>query len=539
MENIAFNNLLAVLKNAPSGLGAEILQEYRKTQTRMSGTRMYAGAKQSRLTSGWGQTTTSADSELSTSLRILRARSRTLMRDAPYAKRAKIIVVNNVVGAGMGMQAQVKMVNGKLNNRINDDIEATWEEWTIASQCHTGGVLHFADMERMVMGQIFETGEIFIRKHYRVFGNSSIPFGLEIIEPERVIDEFQPSAFLPGGVVRFGIESDEFRRPVGYWIRKLHPGEIRYSAQETDAIEFISADQIYHLKITDRWPQTRGEPWLHAVMRKLNDVDGYSEAEIIGARAASCYMATIETEYDYGNSSATETPNTKEIVLEPGIVERLGPREKLNFVNPNRPNSNMDPFMRLMLREIAAGIGVSYESLSRDYSQSNYSSSRLALLDDRDLWRVLQLWFIRNFRIPLHREWLQQAVLARVVSTLPIENYALDIPKFNAVRFKPRGWTWIDPEKEVAAYKEAIKANLTTMTKVISSSGDGMDIEDVFDERRNELDMAKERNLISDTDPDLLTVKAVTKPKNPNKTDMEGMTDETKDRKAISLVHNK
>ena len=509
-----FDNLIHALKTLPAIEGAILIKEYQKEQTihrsNRINTRMYAGAKQSRLTSGWGQLVTSADSELSTSLRLLRSRSRALIRDAPYAKRAKIIVVNNVIGAGMGMQAQVKITRDSLNKSINDDIESSWEDWAEAAHCHTGGTLHFADIERIAMGQIFEAGEIFIRKHYRPFGDSSIPFCLEIIEPERVIDEFQPSALLPEAVVRMGVESDEFRRPLAYWIRRLHPGEIRFSATETDKIERISADQIIHLRITDRWPQTRGEPWLHAVLRKLNDVDGYSESEIVACRAAASYMGIIETEQDYGEK---QEDSSREITIEPGIVERLNPREKFTFVAPNRPNTQIDPFMRLMLREIAAGTGVSYESLSRDYSQSNYSSSRLALLDDRDLWRVFQLWFIRNFRNQIHREWLQQAVLAHAFKTISVEDYAANIKKFAAVRFKPRGWTWIDPQKEVEAYKEGIKSGLTTMTKVISSTGDGMDIEDVLDERRHELDMAKEKGLVFDTDPESVDFKKVKQPK--------------------------
>jgi len=512
--NKDFDNLIHALQTLPAVEGALLVKEYQKQKelqpTSRTSVRMYAGAKQSRLTYGWGQLVTSADSELSTSLRILRSRSRALIRDAPYAKRAKIIVVNNIIGAGMGMQAQVKTSRDNLNKSINDDIESSWEDWSEATHCHTGGTLHFADIERIAMGQIFEAGEIFIRKHYRAFGDSSIPFCLEIIEPERVIDEFQPSALLPEAVVRMGVESDEFRRPVAYWIRRLHPGEIRFSATETDKIERISADQIIHLRITERWPQTRGEPWLHAVLRKLNDVDGYSEAEIIASRAAASYMGIIETEQDYGDK---QEDGTREITLEPGIVERLSPREKFNFINPSRPNSQIDPFMRLMLREIAAGTGVSYESLSRDYSQSNYSSSRLALLDDRDLWRVFQLWFIRNFRNQIHREWLQQAVLARAIESISIENYAANTKKFEAVRFKPRGWTWIDPQKEVEAYKEGIKSGLTTMTKVIASTGDGMDIEDVLDERRHELDLAKEKGLVFDTDPESVDFKKIKQPK--------------------------
>lgn len=458
--------------------------------------RIYAGAKQSRLTSGWGQTQTSADNELGTSLRILRARARSLIRDAAYAKRAKVIVVNNIIGSGIGMQAQVKTARDTLNERTNSEIEEAWKEWSRADHCHTGGILHFVDLERFLMGQIFETGEIFVRKYFRRFGTSKIPFALEVIEPEKIIDEYQP---VPSA--RMGIETDEFRRPVAYWIRKLHPGEYRYYAGETDFMERVPANEIIHLKLTDRWPQTRGEPWMHTVLRKLNDIDGYSEAEIIAARAAASYMGIIETREEYGQTTET---GTKEIVLEPGVIERLTPGDKWNFVSPNRPNSQVDPFIRLLLREIAAGTGTSYESLSRDYSQSNYSSSRLALLDDRDLWRVFQHWFLRNFRLPIHEIWLQQAVLSKNVKSISVEDYANQPQKYNAVSFKPRGWTWIDPAKEVEAYKEAIKGGLTSTSEVITLTGGGKDIEDVLNDRKRELDMMKEKGLVFDTDPSLL-----------------------------------
>jgi lambda family phage portal protein len=199
----------------------------------------------------------------------------------------------------------------------------------------------------------------------------------------------------------------------------------------------------------------RGEPWLHAVARRLNDMDGYSEAEITAARGAASYMATIESPED--PHVGQRRTRQAQFEIEPGVVQELTPGQKLNFVAPNRPNPNMDPFMRMMLREVAAGIGVSYESLSRDYSQSNYSSSRLALLDDRDLWKVMQQWFIRSFREPLHREWMQQAVLWPGSAGRERSRYVLLNPaKFKAVAFRPRGWSWIDPTKEVDAYIKAV-----------------------------------------------------------------------------------
>src|SRR5512139_837861 len=69
-------------------------------------TRMYDSARPSRLTGGWGNLVTSADNEIKQSIRTLRSRSRQLCRDSSYAKRAKGITVNNIIGGGIGLQAQ-------------------------------------------------------------------------------------------------------------------------------------------------------------------------------------------------------------------------------------------------------------------------------------------------------------------------------------------------------------------------------------------------------------------------------------------------
>jgi lambda family phage portal protein len=300
-----------------------------------------------------------------------------------------------------------------------------------------------------------------------------------------------------------GIEHDGFGRPLAYYIHTRHTSELHLgpSRKVRDEITRVPADQIIHLKLTDRWPQVRGEPWMHAVIRKLSDIDGYTEAEIVAARAAAMYFGTIESGDDTAEFGEAQEDGTYQLPLEPGMVEKLKPGEKLNFVNPNRPNSALDPFLRYMLREMAAGVGCSYESLSRDYSQSNYSSSRLALLEDRDNWRAVQQWFIRSFREPLHRKWLQMAVLSRAIPEVPIGEYAVAPAKFEAVSFKPRGWQWVDPTKEVRAYKEALMAGFTTRADIIAQTAGGVDIEEVDLQRRRELDAQAEMGLEYDTDP--------------------------------------
>lgn len=468
-----------------------------------TGQRMYAAARPSRLAMGIGSMSSSANSELYSSLGALRDRSRQLVRDSSYAKRLKKVIVDNVIGTGIGMQPAVKSTRDALRSSVNDAIYEAWWNWCQGRYCHTGGQMHFCDLERQIMGQVFEAGEVILRLHSSSFGGSPVPLALELIEPERLADSLaEPAANASDTKVVQGIEVDRFYRPVAYWIRMLHPGEHRLTMRETDRVERVPAEQILHLRIIDRWPQVRGEPWLHTVIRKLADIDGYTEAEIVAARAAAMYFGTIETNEDTAALGEEQSDGTFQLPLEPGMVEKLAPGEKLNFVNPGRPNTAIDPFLRYMLRDVAAGGGCSYESLSRDYSQSNYSSSRLALLEDRDAWRAIQQWFIRSFREPLHRAWLQQAVLSGAVS-VPVVEYATDPTKFEAVNFKPRGWSWVDPTKEVEAYKEAVRAGFTTVSDVIAQTDlQGRDAEEVFEARERELAELDELGLTFDTSPD-------------------------------------
>ena len=465
--------------------------------------RLYKAARASRLTSGWYAPTTSADAELKTGLLLLRNRSRQLVRDSAIAKRAKTIVINNVVGAGVGLQGQVKTTRDGLHTRVNDEIEREFARWARAENCHTGGAFAFPDLERAVLGEVFEAGEAFLRIHYRTFGSSKVPLALELIEPECLaIDSTALPELAAGNQFKLGVEVDSYGRAVAYWIRNRHPGEYNpHNPSQSMVVERVPAKDIIHLRIVERWPQTRGVPWLHAAANKLRDMDEYGDAELTAAKMSAMYFGTIEsdpTQEPLASQVNSETGES-EMQIEPGIIDRLSPGDKFNFHTPNRPNAGLDQFMRYLLREVAAGVGVSYESLSRDYSQSNYSSSRLSLLDDRDLWRMLQQWWVRSFREPLHRMWIERAVYARALPSIGVAEYLQSPEKFEAVRWKLRGWSWVDPTKEVAAYKEAVKAGFTTTTKVIELTGAGDDIEDVIEQRKIEMALLEEAGITVDT----------------------------------------
>lgn len=50
-------------------------------------------------------------------------------------------------------------------------------------------------------------------------------------------------------------------------------------------------------------------------------------------------------------------------------------------MNKNIDTPNMDQFVRLTLKEVAASMGISDESISRDDLQGNYSLCRLRLTE--------------------------------------------------------------------------------------------------------------------------------------------------------------
>lgn len=465
------------------------------------GQRMFAAARNDRLTSGWRAATTSADTESVSSLIALRNRSRSLVRDNPHAKRAREVVVNNVIGQGIGMQAAVKNSRGRALNEYNDPIEAAWREWCRAEFCHIGGSLHFSDMERLLMGEVFEAGDVFIRIHRS--GTGAVPISLEVIESERLADEWEAPSH-NGNLVRQGVECDAYNRPVAYWVHEFHPGDPRRPMQQ-DRLLRIPADEIIHMRTLARWPQVRGVPWMHAAMTRLNQLGEFQEAAVVAARVGAEKVMVLEESEAGGLAEAlgedVQNDGTLTWNSGKGQVDILPTGTKLADWNPNYPNDNFDPFVRSALRDIAAAFGVSYEALSRDYSQSNYSSSRLSLIDDRDLWRTLQQWWIRNFRERLHRIWIEAAILSRAVPAVPVAAYVANRAQFESVSWKPRGWSWVDPTKEVKAYTEAVRSGFTTVSNVIAMTGGGVDLEDVIEERRRELDLMAEKDLAFDTDP--------------------------------------
>jgi lambda family phage portal protein len=446
--------------------------------------RAYNGTDTGRLTSDWIASSTSADSEIYGSLVRLRNRARQLVRDNDYARGALRTITNNVIGQGIPFNSQVKMRRGdRLDETTNTAIEQAWQEWGCKEYCDVAGKLGWPEIQRLSMRSVVESGEILIRKVKQSFGGSSVPFAIELIEADQLAESHNGK--WNGNEIRMGIEVDQWQRPVAYWLHSHHPGDYQFGISASKKLQRIPAEEIIHLFFCDRPGQSRGVSWFHSCLKRMRDLGGYEEAEIVAARATASIMGFIET--PDGELLGEEVSNNGERLrsLSPGTIELLAPGEKFSGFSPTRPATGFDSFVRMMLRGMAAGVGISYENLSADYSQSNYSSSRLALLNDRDTYRALQTWIILNLHQPIYEAWLDMAVLSGKLR-LPI--YELEPHRYRSVRWQPRGWSWVDPQKEINATISAVGAGLTTLTDEIAKQGG--DIEDLLKSRKRELDMA-------------------------------------------------
>ena len=449
--------------------------------------RRYDGARLNRSNSDWLVSSSSADSDLRSDLVRLRNRSRDLIRNNPYLKHAiQATLPNNIIGTGLGFQSQVKRKRGdKLDDDLNQQIEDAWLEWQEADYCHTAGKLTFGDLQRLAIKSVAESGEVLFRIIRSSFGGSPIPIALEIIESDQLCDSHAVSGY-GGNLIKMGVELNEWQRPVAYHLYPYHPGDTQFTrAVENGKLIRVAADDVYHLFLSDRPGQTRGVPWLHAVINRCRQMNAFEDAKITTARAQALINAFITTPDPENVVLAGETENgDRTWDLDSGEAIVLQPGEQVQAFIPSTPNDNGSEFLKSLLRSAAIATGISYEAFTGDFSSTSYSSARTALLQERDCYQVLQNWFINCFLLPFYREWLDVAVLS---GRLKIDDYFQNRAHYCKPKFTSRGWPWVDPLKEVNANIEAVKAGFKTLTEIAAESG--KDFEDIVKTRRRELDL--------------------------------------------------
>lgn len=462
--------------------------------------RAYQGARVNRLTADWVTSGTSADSEIRSSFKALRNRARQLVRDNDYARQAVRAIQNNVIGQGVKFQPQVKLQRDlTLDETINQQIMLAWHQWSKKKRCDVSGLLGFHDMERLLVRSLAESGEVFVRMIRQPFGDSRVPFALQVLEADYLIDDDVPQA-MEGNTVRLGIEVDGYLRPQAYHFYANHPGDTYAGNPRTNGRKIrVPADEVIHLFLPERPGQTRGVTWFASALMRLHMLQGYEEAEVVRARASSALMGFITSpEGELMGDEVYEGERVSEFT--PGVFKYLQPGESVSVPDLNAPDGQLEPFTRSMLRAAAAGVGVSFESMSKNFTESNYSSSRLSLLEERDTYKVLQRYMIENFHHEVFSAWLDMAVLS---GELNLPGYETNPERYRMAAWVPRSWEWVDPQREVNAYKDAVRSGFKTLGQIVAEQGG--DLDEYLAARQSELAKLDEKNIILDTDPSVVS----------------------------------
>lgn len=460
----------------------------------------FAAAKLDRLTAGWYGTSNSADTALHGSLARMRARSRQLAVNNDYAKRFFNLCRANVVGAhGIGLQVRAiesETAAGVIyDDRANRLIEEAWRQWSKRKNCSIDGRLSLIDIKQLLIETVAKDGEVFIRKIKGRAAGNGYGFALQLIEADH-IEETHNETLSDGRKIRMGIEYDANNRPIAYHVLTRHPGDVGQGSYKKVERQRISADEIIHLFRAERVSQSRGYPWLVSAMRRLNMLGGYEEAELVAARVAASKMGFF-TSPEGAGYEGSDTDDDGRVIseAEPGLFEQLPEGMKFEAFDPQHPTAGFGAFIKSMLRGAASGLGVSYNSLANDLEGVNFSSIRQGALEERELWRLLQTWLIEHFCEEVFEGWLAMALTTQI---LPLPASKFD--KFNKPVWRPRGWRWVDPLKEMKAYIEGINANLISAQDVASELG--MDIEEVYAQLAREQKL-REKHQIAPQAPDM------------------------------------
>jgi len=443
---------------------------------------LWDGGAMNRLVLDWIAQCRPADDEIRGDIRMLRARARELGRNNSYVKRYFRLLHNNVIGpGGIKLQAMVANSAGDPDDKVNAAIEAAWNAWA-TGRVTVDGQLTLRRFMKIVLKTVACDGEAFVRIYRGFNGN---PFGIAVqpIDADLIDEQYNVSPRAGQNEIRMGIEVDSLSRPVGYWVWKQ---STTWATTITRERYFVPADEMLHLYDPERVNQTRGVTWVHAVMVPAHMLNAYEESEAVASRVASAKMGFLQKKEGSIGADLSKGKNPAFLEANPGSLEIVAEGYEFSAWDPTHPTSQFPSFVKQMLRKIATGFGVFYNSLANDAEGVSYSSMRSFALIEHDDWRGIQQDLIEMFCRPLYEAFLKMALL---VPGAPLKLPTRNPAQYMAVRFRPRGWAWIDPQKEAAGAVLSIENGIGTRTGFLAEKGE--DIEDVFRDLAHEQKLAE------------------------------------------------
>lgn len=449
--------------------------------------RHFEAASRGRRTQGWTRQGGDANSVNGPALADLRIHARDLTRNCGWAKKGLRIIVNSTVGTGIVPKPI------EVGARSLKKARELWRKWSRSTNCDFDGRRTFYGLQRLVMRRMAEDGEVLIRKYPRPEGLQIRILEADLLDTAK--DTLSGTTSLQrdrsAGFVIQGVEFDGAGRRVAYWLFDEHPGAS--SSTTTVKSRRIPVEEILHVFDAERAGQVRGVSWFAAAILPLKDFDEYEDATAMKQKIAALFTAFVTNAGSVGAPVLGEVSSTdpKIETLEPGQVLRLDPGQDIKFSDPPAA-SDHESFSRTTLRKAAAGLSVTYEALTGDYSGVNYSSARMGRIEFQatvDEWR----WdiMIPLFCDPVWGWFMDNERLALRLTELPAAEWTC--PPLPA----------IDPDKEALATMRRVRMGQISPDEMVREQGG--DPETHWEEVENNQKMFKAKGIILDCDPSVTT----------------------------------
>jgi lambda family phage portal protein len=439
--------------------------------------RRYEAAGGGRRFQGVSASSTSANAEIGTGITMLRNRARDLERNNPDMAAGLDVIATETIGSGI------------MHKYSSPRVQKKFDDWANYTKCDPGNQLNLYGLQQLAMRTAARDGEVYVRRIRTPYiDESTAPLQLQLLESD-FLDVSDNRVLSNGNVVVQGIELEaKTGRRIAYHIFKSHPGE-SFATNAYSSIERvrIPAEDMTPVFKVLRSGQLRGISWASSVMLKMYDYADFEDAQLQRQKLAACFAAFIIDAQGVADSS-TAPPIDK---LEPAMIEVLGPGQDIKFGSPPGVEGFKDSAL-LYKRAISQGFGITYEALTNDYSNVNFSSARMGAIrmyKNVDTWR----WnmFIPQFNHVVSRWFLESLELMGTSS----KNVTC---KFTCPRRE-----MIDPSIEVPARIKEVRAGFKSLATAIREGGE--DFEEVIDEIAESNAALDKKGIIADSDPRKVT----------------------------------
>lgn len=454
--------------------------------------------------SNWRPSNWSGQSSQAFGRDFIASRIHDLARNDGWASAGVARFVDETIGSGWRLASKPNAatlgVSDDEADELGDQIESLWKDyaqdtgfWCDAErEANAAGVLGLAMRHRFLDGEA--AAHIVWRGDEAGAPLAPTGYGtcVHVIDPQRISN---PNGRMDTELLRQGVELDEWGAAVGYHVRRQHPGDNILVPSSLYVWDYVERDiagrpNFVLMKERKRAGERRGVSDLVATLRKHKQVTDADDFELQAIALNAVLAAFVTSPFDLeqlaedfgagtsarvlGDYAAGQAAYYKEdpIRLPGAQLNFLRPGEDVSFSKSEHPNSNFEVFERNAMRNIASALGLTYEMLTMDWSQVNYSSARAAMLVIYRSLTARKDAFAAGFMMPWYRAWLEEVFDRRLIR-LP----------GHAVSFEanPAGWChadwigpgrgWVDPEKEAKAAAIRMSTATTTLEDETAEQG--------------------------------------------------------------------